>query len=100
MRKAIILHYNFHLIKVPFVIDVSYLNDILLAEMTPRIVAEAFYNGELENELRRIGRIEFRMLKDSDRDGCMEMIEELRRQTVYPHGTCTPECKKRGNVHV
>ena len=58
---------------------------IFVTELTPHIVGEAFYNGEMESELRRIGRIEYRMFKDSDRESCMEMIEEVRRQSIYPH---------------
>ena len=40
-------------------------------------MAEAFYNGELENELRRIKLVEYRM-NDSDRESCMEEIEQIR----------------------
>ena len=69
---------------------------IFVAELTPHIVGEAFYNGEMESELRRIGRIEYRMFKDSDRESCMEMIEEVRRQSIYPHEACSPECKQKG----
>ena len=70
----------------------------LLVELTPKIVAEAFYNGEVESELRRIKRIEYVFRNDSDREVCMEMIEEARRQNIYPHppSECTEECKLRG----
>ena len=66
--------------------------------MSPRIVGKAFYNGEVENELRRIGRIDYKFKKDSSREECMTIIEELRRQKIYPHDAdmCTSECKKRG----
>ncbi|MCG8620407.1 MAG: hypothetical protein MJE68_00195 [Proteobacteria bacterium] len=66
--------------------------------MSPRIVGEAFYNGEVENELRRIGRIDYKFKKDSSREECMTVIEELRRQKIYAHDAdmCTSECKKRG----
>lgn len=68
------------------------------AELSPRIVGEAFYNGEMESELRRIDKVDYRFKKDSDREECMQMIEQARRESVYPHNTemCTAECKKRG----
>ena len=62
-------------------------------------MGEAFYNGEMENELRRIGKIEYRMFKDSDRESCMEMIEEVRHRSIYPHNACTPECKQKGRIY-
>ncbi len=65
-------------------------------ELSPHIVAEAFYNGEVESELRRIGKIDFRLKRDEDREKCMEMIEERRRQVIYPHEMCTMECQQRG----
>ena len=47
----------------------------MLTELTPKTVAEAFYNGEVENELRRIGCTEYVFRNDSDRELCMEMIK-------------------------
>lgn len=69
----------------------------LYTEISPEVSADAFYNGELEAELRRIEK-EYRFKKDSDREKCMEMIEEHRRQNLYPHNEieCSPECKARG----
>ena len=51
------------------------------------------------SELRRIDKVDYRFYKDNEKEKCMEMVEEVRRQSVYPHGTdiCTDECKKRGN---
>ncbi len=71
---------------------------LILIEVTPKIVAEAFYKGELENELRRINCIEYVFRNDSDREVCMDMIENVRRQNIYPHpaSECTTECKSRG----
>ena len=45
-------------------------------ELTPRTVGEAFYNGELEDELRTIGKVDYRFKCDQDREVCMEMVEE------------------------
>ena len=72
----------------------------LSKELTPRIVGEAFYNGEFESELRRIGRIDWRIFKDSDRESYKAMIEEMRRQSIYPHQMCTQECKQKGIIQV
>ena len=54
-----------------------------IQELTPRIVGEAFYNGELENELRRIGRIDYLFKRDSDRERCMEVVEEVCCASLY-----------------
>ena len=61
-------------------------------------MAEAFYSGEVENELRRVNCIDCTFRSDSDREMCMEMIEGVRRQNIYPHlpSDCTEECKLRG----
>ena len=70
-----------------------------IIELSPHIVSEAFYSGELEAELRRIGHIDYRFRYDSDRETCMEMIEKIRRKTLYEHppADCVEECKKRGD---
>ena len=49
-------------------------------------MAKALHNayGEMENELRRINYIQYVFHCDSDREICMEMIEKVRRQNVYP----------------
>ena len=73
--------------------------DYAIIELSPHIVSEAFYSGELEAELRRIGHIDYRFRYDSDRETCMEMIEKIRRKTLYEHppADCVEECKKRGD---
>lgn len=73
------------------------------AELTAHVAADAFYNGELESELRQNGAIEYRFRLDSDREECMSMLESKRRESVYPHSDCSKDCKKRGwfyYVHV
>ena len=47
--------------------------------------------------MREFGLLDFAFNADSDRDRCMEIIEERRRNTVYPHVQCTEACKKRGS---
>ena len=49
---------------------------LFIEELTPRIVGEAFYNGELENELRRIGKIDYLFKRDSDRERCMRLLKK------------------------
>ena len=65
-------------------------------ELSSWIVAKAFYVGELESELRRIGKIDYRFPLDSDLEKCMEKVESVCRESLYPHPThmCTEECKK------
>ncbi len=69
-----------------------------IVEMSPKVAAAAFWRGEVENELRRIGMIEFKFKMDGDYDKCMEAIDELRRVSIYPHppSDCTDDCKGRG----
>ncbi len=57
-----------------------------------------FYNGELENELRRINKTSYRFRADCDREECMKMVEMHRRDNVYIHeeSDCSHECKGRG----
>ena len=66
-----------------------------IAEMTPEVAAELFYNGELELELKRIGLEDYRFKMDSDRESCFERVDEVRRASVYPHPSnqCSPGCR-------
>ena len=61
-------------------------------------MADAFYTGELEGELRLIGHVDYLFKKDSDRELCTEMIEGIRRTSTYPHPTVeyASDCKERG----
>ena len=67
-------------------------------DLSSRIVAKAFYVGELESELQRIGKIDYHFHLDSDLEKCMEMVESVHREPLYPHPPhmCTEECKKKG----
>ena len=73
--------------------------------MSAKVAADAFYNGELENEVRLLVNDyatmqleDFKMKKDSDREVLMEKIESFRSHNIYHHREheCTPECKQRG----
>ena len=76
--------------------NLSYCESLL--ELTSALVANAFYNGELEDELRQIGRIEYCFKNDRDGETCMEMIEQQRVRNVYEHPSedCSPDCARRG----
>ena len=71
-----------------------------ISELSPTLAGEAFYNGEVETELRRINRIDYYFKKDGDRDLCMKMIDVVRQCNNYPHlpSDSTEDCKKRGNT--
>ncbi len=74
--------------------------------MTEKIAADAFYNGEIENEIRFLALAtnpnfalsNFTFNRDSDREETMEMIEAIRSCSIYTHceTDCTDVCKKRG----
>lgn len=76
-------------------------------ELRPHIVGEAFYTGEVENEIRHMLQenpgttlLQFRFKTDSDREEMMKTIESIRVTSTYPHPPeeCTPECKERGRL--
>lgn len=76
-------------------------------ELRPHIVGEAFYTGEVENEIRHMLQenpgttlLQFRFKTDSDREEVMKTIESIRVTSTYPHPPeeCTPECKERGRL--
>ena len=72
----------------------------IFVDMTPETCANAFYNGELESELRRIGKADYRFKVDSDREECMKMVEIHRRESIYSHtgSECSNGCKERGTA--
>ena len=70
------------------------------------MVAEAFYRGELENEIRLLVREDatlklgdFSCKEDMDREGIMERIEDIRAHSIYPHQNCTSQCQERGEYY-
>ena len=66
-------------------------------ELSPKMEAQAFWVGDVEHVLRRLGREEFRFHSDEDLEKCLEMMEGIRRQSVYPHpaSECSTECRLR-----
>ena len=73
-------------------------------ELTARLTSEAFYNGEVESEVRllvregklALGDCIFR--QDCDRETIMDKIEHIRSHSIYPHHTCAKQCKERGDT--
>jgi len=63
-------------------------------------VAKAFYVGELESELRRIGKIDYRFHLDSDLEKCMEMVESVCRESLYPYPKTRVQKSVRREVSV
>ena len=66
------------------------------AELHRKVVARAFWNSELEDELREQGQIEYKFESVDDNNKAMEEIDRQRASTVYPHQNCSAECRKRG----
>jgi hypothetical protein len=68
-----------------------------MAEMSSKVAAKAFWVGEVEMELRRLRKEDFRFHTDKDLEMCMNMIENIRRKSIYPHpeSDCGEECKLR-----
>ena len=67
----------------------------IFIEMTPKMAAKAFWVGELDMdwEDKILDFMQIKIWKT-----CMDMIEDIRRQSIYPHpeSDCETECKLRG----
>ncbi len=59
----------------------------LPTEMTAKIAAQSFWVGEVEYELRRLKRQNFKFHADEDIEKAMNVIKEQRRESLYPHMT-------------
>ncbi|XP_038071128.1 uncharacterized protein LOC119740011 [Patiria miniata] len=70
------------------------------AGVTSKHISSAFCNGELENELRDLQRLDmFGLMKansKSDRVKILEQVECIRRQQQYAHPKCHPNCAAKG----
>ena len=78
------------------------MDDQFVLELSPKNAADAFWNGELENEIRTLSQEnaltldEVVFYTDSDREKIMDKVESLRSCSIYPHIHCSSECKERG----
>ena len=67
-------------------------------ELHRKMVAEAFWNVEIESELREANMISHKFTSASSREDLMCTVDEQRAKTTYQHGDCSEECRKRGIV--
>ena len=65
-------------------------------ELSRKIVAEAFWNAEIEAELRENNDTKHRFTSVASREDLMVEIDEKRSGFCYPHDTCNEACKSRG----
>ena len=73
------------------------------AEIHRKIIAEGFWNYELEEEMREQGLDSYLFVQNSDREKAMNMIDKLRATKIYEHSNCSEECKLRGTrytIHI
>ena len=63
--------------------------------LTRKHVAEAFWNAEVESELRT-GGVTFKFTEKSDREAFMDEVDRARAKNPYVHTNCSEECRKRG----
>ena len=68
---------------------------------TEKRSAQAFWNGELEAEMRERSELEMfgKFKADGDRELIMGIVDDLRAKENYCHSPedCTEDCKLRGN---
>ena len=69
-------------------------NEQFFVSLSRRTIQEAFWNNEVHLELIQSG-INYQFLKPEDRENCMIMIENVRRNSTYTH-KCHEGCRKRG----
>ena len=75
---------------------------LIIIELSPKNAADAFWNGELEHEVRTLSQENALTLDeavfytDSDREKIMDRVESIRSCSIYPHLNCSSECKERG----
>ena len=69
---ALMLWLPFELLLLLLLMIVQFNCLYVTLELTPNLVADLFYNGEVEEELRRIGLVVFRFKLDADWEKCMQ----------------------------
>ena len=70
------------------------------AAVDRQLLAESFWWGELEMELRRLDWVDYSFREIGDRELCMQKIEEVRSQTLYQHNCCEKDCQRRGKYSI
>ena len=69
------------------------------AEIHRKVVAHAFWNSELEEELRERKWLHVQFSSSGSREDIMEAVDKERSSSVYEHKVCSDECKKRGKFY-
>ena len=59
-------------------------------------MAEAFWNAEVEHELRT-SDVKFKFTEKTDREVFMDAVDRGRANNPYAHTNCSEESRKRGN---
>ena len=64
--------------------------------LSRKTVADAFWNAELEAELRSRGWLSKPFMEKSSRETLMSEVDSCRASETYPHNECSQLCKDRG----
>ena len=70
-------------------------NALALLSYIERLFANAFWNSEVEAELREANQVDFPFHSNADHERAMEMIDRKKASTPYSQEVCSDECKKR-----
>ena len=62
-------------------------------------MAEAFWNAEVEDEIRLNDVNDIKFHEKYDREIFMDTVDKTRAYHPYPHANCSEECRKRGIIH-
>lgn len=69
--------------------------------LSRRLLLDAFWNGELQNELQgRNATEEYAITAVTSREDIMKAVENKRRDEIYPHPpeNCNTDCQQKGNL--
>lgn len=75
----------------------------LQLNMTRKNAAAAYFNGELQNELREKGLIEkTSFTTENSREEIMKQVDAMRKRELYHHTAddCSALCKQRGMINI
>ena len=64
-----------------------------------KTVADAFWNAELENELRQRGWIHSCFKNTQSKEKLMDDIDGIRANSIYLHNECSDDCQKKRYMH-
>ena len=64
--------------------------------LSRKTFADAFWNSELEAELRSRGWLSKPFMEKSSREMLIREVDSCRASETYPHNECSLSCKDRG----